>query len=57
MPRIVNAPGLVPEGRECDDLIDAADILPTLAELAGAELPAGVEFTRTIRERPSFATR
>lgn len=42
VPFIVNCPGLVPTGRESDDLIDASDILPTLAELAGASLPAGV---------------
>ncbi len=39
MPLIVNCPDLVPGGRESDDLLDASDILPTLAELAGAKLP------------------
>jgi arylsulfatase A-like enzyme len=43
MPLIVNCPALVPGGRESDDLVDASDILPTLAELAGAKLPEGVE--------------
>ncbi len=42
MPFIVNCPALVPGGRESDDLIDASDILPTLAALAGAKLPSGV---------------
>ena len=42
VPFIVNCPALVPEGRESDDLIDASDILPTLAALAGAELPEGI---------------
>ena len=42
MPFIVNCPALVPGGRESDDLIDASDILPTLAHLAGATLPEGV---------------
>ena len=42
VPFIVNCPALVPGGRESDDLIDASDVLPTLAGLAGAELPAGV---------------
>ena len=42
MPFIVNCPALVRGGRESDDLIDASDILPTLAELAGAKLPDGV---------------
>lgn len=44
MPLIVNCPGLVPGGRESDDLIDASDILPTLADLAGAKLPQNVIF-------------
>ena len=32
----------MPGGRENDDLIDASDILPTLAALADAKLPEGV---------------
>ncbi len=43
MPLIVNGPGVVPGGRESDLLVDATDFLPTLAELAGAQLPAGVQ--------------
>ena len=39
LPLIVNCPALVPGGRESDYLTDATDILPTLAELAGARLP------------------
>jgi arylsulfatase A len=42
VPFIVNGLSLVPEGRESDDLIDAGDVLPTLAALAGAKLPDGV---------------
>lgn len=42
MPLVVNCPALVPGGRESDELVDASDILPTLAALAGAKLPAGV---------------
>ncbi len=42
VPFIVNCPKLVPNGRETDDLIDASDILPTLAALGGAPLPEGV---------------
>ncbi len=46
VPLIVNCPAVagrsVPGGRQSDNLIDATDILPTLAALAGAELPAGV---------------
>ncbi len=43
VPLIVNCPGLVPCCTELDDLLDATDILPTLAELAGAKLPDGVK--------------
>jgi arylsulfatase A len=32
----------VPAGAACNDLIDFADFLPTLAEVAGAELPEGI---------------
>ncbi len=42
VPLIINCPALVPGGRESDYLIDATDILPTLAELAGADLPKNV---------------
>ncbi len=38
VPFIVNCPGIVPVGYS-DDLIDASDVLPTLAGLAGAPLP------------------
>jgi arylsulfatase A-like enzyme len=42
MPFIVNGPGLVPAGVVTDALTDFTDLLPTLCELAGAELPGGV---------------
>jgi arylsulfatase A len=42
VPLIINWPGRTPAGRVCADLIDFTDILPTLTELAGADLPAGV---------------
>ena len=38
-PFIVNWPGTVKPGVKTDALIDFSDILPTLADLAGAELP------------------
>ena len=43
-PFIVNCPGLVPEGVVSDGLIDFTDLLPTFAELGGAELPLGTTF-------------
>jgi arylsulfatase A len=42
VPLIANWPGTAPAGKVCDDLIDFSDFMPTFAELAGAELPAGV---------------
>lgn len=34
--------GTIPPGTVCDDLIDFSDFLPTVAEAAGTNLPAGV---------------
>ena len=42
-PFIVNCPGLVPGGVVSDALTDFSDLLPTFVELAGAELPEGLE--------------
>ena len=42
VPLIVNCPARIPTGRESDALVNAADVLPTLVELAGAQLPAGI---------------
>jgi len=39
VPMIVNGPGLVKPIGPCDELVDLSDVLPTLAELAGADLP------------------
>ena len=39
-PFIVNCPGLVPAGVVTDALTDFTDLLPTFAELGGAEIPA-----------------
>lgn len=40
VPLIANWPGRIPAGRECADLIDTTDFLPTLCAVAGAERPA-----------------
>ncbi|MBL7221636.1 MAG: sulfatase-like hydrolase/transferase [Phycisphaerae bacterium] len=42
VPLIVAGSGS-PAGKVCDDLIDFSDFLPTLADIAGADLPKGVE--------------
>ncbi len=39
-PLIVSWPGVTPVGQTTDDLIDFSDMLPTLCDLAGAEVPA-----------------
>ena len=38
-PLIINCPGQVPEGTVCSDLVDFADVLPTLAEITESDLP------------------
>ena len=42
-PFIVNGPGLVPAGVETDELTDFSDLFPTFCELAGVELPDGID--------------
>lgn len=43
-PFVVNCPGLVPSGKVTDALGDLTDILPTCAELGGADLPQNFVF-------------
>jgi arylsulfatase A len=44
VPMIASWPAKAPAGRVCADLIDSTDFVTTFAELAGAELPAGMVF-------------
>ena len=44
VPAIMRWPGNIPEAIVSDDLVTIMDLYPTLAALAGAELPAGIEF-------------
>lgn len=44
VPLLARWPGHVPPGRVCEDLVDLSDFLPTLGELAGAQLPGGQVF-------------
>lgn len=39
VPMIVNCPGSIPAGTVTDDIIDFSDVLPTIAEIAEADLP------------------
>jgi arylsulfatase A len=41
VPLVASWPGHIPAGRVCEDLTGLVDFLPTLAEVAGAELPSG----------------
>jgi arylsulfatase A len=50
VPLIANWPGVTPAGKITQDFVDAADLLPTFAELAGAKLPE-----KTIIDGRSFA--
>jgi arylsulfatase A-like enzyme len=40
VPAVMWSPGLIPSDSTCDHLVGSIDILPTLAELADAKLPA-----------------
>ena len=42
VPCIASWPGTVPSGKESRSLFNLCDFFPTLAEIAGAQLPAGV---------------
>ncbi len=59
VPLIVNWPGTAPGNRVSKSLVDFSDMLPTIAEVAGIEVPAdwggdGVSFASEIRgEAPS----
>jgi arylsulfatase A len=44
VPMIVNWPGVTPAGRVTAELVDSSDFFPTFAELAGAKIPAGLQF-------------
>jgi arylsulfatase A len=39
VPLIVSWPGTAPKGKVCEDLVDFSDFLPTMAALAGAQVP------------------
>jgi arylsulfatase A-like enzyme len=43
VPFIVRWPGRVPEGESSDEIVTFWDMMPTLAELAGADTPSGLD--------------
>ena len=51
---VANMPGTVPAGKVADDLVDFSDMMPTMADMTGAALPAddvldGVSFAPQLR--------
>ena len=44
VPLIASWPGTIPSGQISSDLVDFSDVLPTMAELAGIDLPKGITF-------------
>jgi arylsulfatase A len=52
VPLIASWPGKIPAGRVSSDLINFCDVHPTLAEIGGAQMPAGVKI-----DGQSFAPR
>ncbi|MDP4249659.1 MAG: sulfatase-like hydrolase/transferase [Bacteroidota bacterium] len=44
VPGIVRYPGVIPPGRRSDQLFNGTDLFPTVCELAGISLPAGVTY-------------
>ena len=42
---IVRVPGLTPAGAVCDEIVELVDLLPTIGELAGFDVPDNVEGT------------
>ncbi len=47
-PLIVRAPGAIAPGTRVDRLVEFVDVYPTLAELAGLPVPAGLEGTSAV---------
>ncbi|MFH1739817.1 MAG: sulfatase-like hydrolase/transferase [bacterium] len=57
VPMIVNCPGTVKEGAVSNELVDFSDVMPTLMDLAGADLPRdipidGRSFAPVLRGEP-----
>jgi arylsulfatase A-like enzyme len=45
VPMIVRVPGLTPAGAVCEEIVELVDLVPTIGELAGVQLPANLEGT------------
>jgi len=62
VPCIMRAPGRIPAGKTCDEIACTMDIMPTLAALAGAKVPAdriidGHDIRFIMQGRPGATTR
>ncbi|MDF7825974.1 sulfatase [Pontiellaceae bacterium B12227] len=61
VPCVMRAPGRIPAGTMCDEIISTQDIMPSLAKLAGATVPSdrvidGVDITPLMHGVPGAAT-
>ncbi len=43
VPFVANWPGMISEGSVCQDLVDFSDILPTICQVAGIQVPADLK--------------
>ena len=62
VPCVMWAPGRIPAGTECDQLVTALDLLPTIATLTGSKLPGnrkidGVDIARLLKDPTSKSPR
>lgn len=64
VPLIISAPGLTGNGQSCYRIVESMDLYPTLAELCGLPVPAGIEATTLLPllkqpgaswERPAYS--
>ncbi len=49
VPLIVRWPGKIPSGRQTDQLVELVDVFPTLLDMLGLRMPAGVQGTSLLR--------
>jgi choline-sulfatase len=48
VPLILSRPGVLPEGKRIADVVELTDVFPTVAELAGLPVPAGLDGTSLV---------
>ena len=50
VPLVARWPGVVPQGRVCNDLVDFSDFLPTVLEASGIAVPKGLDGKSFLRQ-------